>query len=98
MLMRAFAIYLMAVVCADAAIAAKIEVYFSPKGGCTDAVVSALDRATNSIFVQAYSFTSVPIAKALLNAKRRGIKVAVILDKSQRTENIPPQHLWRMKG
>ncbi len=36
--------------------------------------------------VQAYSFTSVPITKALLNAHKRGVKVEVILDKSQRTE------------
>jgi len=36
--------------------------------------------------VQAYSFTSAPIAKALLNAHKRGVKVEVILDKSQRKE------------
>ena len=38
------------------------------------------------MLVQAYSFTSAPIAKALLNAHKRGIKVEVILDKSQRTQ------------
>jgi phosphatidylserine/phosphatidylglycerophosphate/cardiolipin synthase-like enzyme len=36
--------------------------------------------------VQAYSFTSAPIAKALLNAHKRGVKVEVILDKSQRSQ------------
>ena len=36
--------------------------------------------------MQAYSFTSAPIAKALLNAHKRGIKVEVILDKSQRSQ------------
>jgi phosphatidylserine/phosphatidylglycerophosphate/cardiolipin synthase-like enzyme len=36
--------------------------------------------------VQAYSFTSAPIAKALLDAHKRGLRVEVILDKSQRTE------------
>jgi phosphatidylserine/phosphatidylglycerophosphate/cardiolipin synthase-like enzyme len=34
--------------------------------------------------VQAYSFTSTPIAQALLEAHKRGVKVEVILDKSQR--------------
>jgi len=63
-----------------------IRVYFSPKGGCTEAVVRELDRATNSVFVQAYSFTSAPIAEALVNAHKRGVKVEVIIDKSQRTE------------
>jgi phosphatidylserine/phosphatidylglycerophosphate/cardiolipin synthase-like enzyme len=62
------------------------EVYFSPRGGCTEAVVSALDHATNSVIVQAYSFTSAPIAKAVADAHRRRVQVAVILDKSQRTE------------
>ena len=60
--------------------------FFSPKGGCTQAVVSALDSAKKTILVQAYSFTSAPIAKALVEAKKRGVNVQVILDKSQRTE------------
>src|SRR6185436_15561204 len=61
-------------------------VYFSPRGGCTEAVVTTLARATNSVIVQAYSFTSAPIAKAVVEAHRRGVQVRVILDKSQRTE------------
>ena len=40
----------------------------------------------NHILVQAYSFTSTPIAKALLEAHKRGVKVEVILDKSQKSE------------
>ena len=62
------------------------EVYFSPNGGSTDAIIKELNQAKNTIVVQAYSFTSAPIAKALLNAHKRGVKVEVILDKSQRTE------------
>jgi phosphatidylserine/phosphatidylglycerophosphate/cardiolipin synthase-like enzyme len=63
-----------------------IQVYFSPKGGATEAVVNALNHATNRILVQAYSFTSAPIAQSLVEARRRGVNVAVILDESQRTE------------
>jgi phosphatidylserine/phosphatidylglycerophosphate/cardiolipin synthase-like enzyme len=63
-----------------------IEVWFSPKGGCTEAVVKELNAAKSSVLVQAYSFTSTPIAKALLEAHKRGVKVEVVLDKSQRTE------------
>jgi phosphatidylserine/phosphatidylglycerophosphate/cardiolipin synthase-like enzyme len=40
----------------------------------------------SEILVQAYSFTSTPIAKALVEAHKRGVKVEAILDKSQRTE------------
>ncbi len=64
---------------------ATLQVYFSPKGGCTDAIVRTLTDAKKTVLVQAYSFTSVPIAKALLAAKKRGVNVQVILDKSQRT-------------
>jgi phosphatidylserine/phosphatidylglycerophosphate/cardiolipin synthase-like enzyme len=66
--------------------AISMEVYFSPSGGCTEACVHEINNATESILVQAYSFTSKPIAKALVNAHNRGVKVAIILDKSQRTE------------
>lgn len=61
------------------------EVYFSPQGGATEAIVGAIDRAQRSIYLQAYSFTSAPIAKALLAAHKRGVKVEAILDKSNRT-------------
>jgi phosphatidylserine/phosphatidylglycerophosphate/cardiolipin synthase-like enzyme len=45
-----------------------------------------LNKAKSTILVQAYSFTSAPIVKALLNAHKRGVKVEVILDKSQKTQ------------
>jgi len=63
-----------------------IEVRFSPKGGCTEAVVREIDAAKSTILVQAYSFTSAPIAKALVDANKRGVDVQVVLDKSQRGE------------
>jgi phosphatidylserine/phosphatidylglycerophosphate/cardiolipin synthase-like enzyme len=63
-----------------------LEVYFSPHGGCTDAIIKELNKAKSTILVQAYSFTSAPIAKALLDAHKRGVKVEIILDKSQRTD------------
>ena len=63
-----------------------IQVFFSPKGGCTEAIVDSLRTATNAVLVQAYSFSSAPIAKALVDAHKRGVNVTVILDKSQRTE------------
>jgi phosphatidylserine/phosphatidylglycerophosphate/cardiolipin synthase-like enzyme len=75
-----------------------VQVYFSPNGGATDAVVNALDHATNSVLVQAYSFTSAPIAKALVDAHRRGVKVQVILDHSQRTEKYSEADFLRNSG
>lgn len=61
------------------------DVYFSPKGGCTKAIVSEINRAKSEILVQAYSFTSNKIVNALANAHTRGVSIQLILDKSQRT-------------
>ena len=77
---------LLSLLCALSVSAADIQVYFSPKGGCTEAVVRELGKAKTNVIVQAYSFTSAPIAKALVEAHKRGVHVQVILDKSQRKE------------
>lgn len=62
------------------------QVYFSPNGGCTEIIVEKIARARKEILVQAYSFTSAPIAQALSAAKGRKVSVKVILNKSQRAE------------
>lgn len=62
----------------------QMQVYFSPQGGCTEAIVNAISQAKSEVLVQAYSFTSVPIAKALVAAHKHGVQVQIILDSSQR--------------
>lgn len=64
----------------------KIQVCFTPGQNCTAEITEVIDTAKQSIFVQAYSFTSAPIAAHLIAAKKRGVKVNVILDKSQKTQ------------
>lgn len=61
------------------------QVRFSPHGGCLEFAKSFIDNARNYILVQGYSFTSELLAKALVEAHRRGVKVAILLDKSQPT-------------
>jgi phosphatidylserine/phosphatidylglycerophosphate/cardiolipin synthase-like enzyme len=63
-----------------------ISVYFSPHGGCTDAIVEAIAQAQKTLDVQAYSFTSAAIAEAVAQAHARGVKVRAVLDKSQKSE------------
>ena len=63
------------------------DVYFSPNGGATQAIVDAVGRAKSSVFVLAYSYTSKPIADAIIAAKLRGIDVRLIADDSQLTSN-----------
>lgn len=65
---------------------AQIEIGFSPGGSAEALILKVIGSAQKSIHVAAYSFTSKPIATALLNAHKRGIDVQVVVDKSQRTE------------
>jgi phosphatidylserine/phosphatidylglycerophosphate/cardiolipin synthase-like enzyme len=62
---------------------APIPVYFSPNGGCADAIIKEIDSAKSEVLVQAYYFTSAPIGKALIDAHKRAILVEIILDRSQ---------------
>jgi len=63
-----------------------IEVFYSPKGGCTEAVVREIGRARREVLIQAYSFTSKPIADALIQARTRGVSVEILLDRSNEQE------------
>lgn len=65
------------------AYSAEIEALcFTPGGQCTDVVVGAIAKAERQVLVQAYSFTSPEIVKALVDAKKRGVDVRAVLDKS----------------
>ena len=64
-----------------AAWSADVQVYFSPQGGCTAAIVAEINAAQSEILFQAYTFTSSPISRALEAAEARGVKVTAILDK-----------------
>ncbi|MFA4994311.1 MAG: phospholipase D family protein [Bdellovibrionales bacterium] len=59
------------------------EVAFSPGGGATDLIIKAISSAKKSIRVAAYSFTSRPIAKALVSAHQAGIDINVVVDHGQ---------------
>lgn len=64
---------------------AEIQVFFH-REGIARHITKAIRKVGSSIFVQEYSFTRPPIAKELVVAYKRGVKVFVILDTSQRTE------------
>jgi len=62
-----------------------VQIYFSPNGGCTDAIVDEISHAKSELLIQAYSFTSKEIAEAIIKAHKRGIDVEIILDKSNKS-------------
>ena len=55
-----------------------VEVAFSPSGGATELVVKVIGAAKQSIRVAAYAFTSRPIAKALVEARKLGVDVEIV--------------------
>jgi len=64
-----------------------ITPHFSPKGGCTDAIVNEINHARKEILVQAYSFTCPAIAAALIAARARGVKVLILLDRANEKDS-----------
>ncbi|VFP84641.1 PLD-like domain-containing protein (plasmid) [Candidatus Erwinia haradaeae] len=58
-----------------------IKIGFSPGDSARQTVLLAISEAKNSIDIAAYSFTSKPIALALLDAKNRGVHVRLVADK-----------------
>lgn len=59
---------------------ASYEAGFSPNKGALDLVLNAIRKARSSINMAAYGFTSKPISAALLEAHKRGVKVALVAD------------------
>jgi phosphatidylserine/phosphatidylglycerophosphate/cardiolipin synthase-like enzyme len=53
---------------------------FTPPEDCTALIRGEIASAGRQVLVQAYSFTSEPIAEALVAARRRGVEVRVLLD------------------
>src|SRR5260370_11532181 len=60
--------------------AASWQVFFSPQGGCTRAIVDAIGAARRQILVQAYEMASPQIKSALIAAHKRGVQVSAIFD------------------
>jgi phosphatidylserine/phosphatidylglycerophosphate/cardiolipin synthase-like enzyme len=73
-------------------------IYFSPKGGCQAALVKELQKARREVLVLAYSFTADPITYALVDAKKRGVHVDIVLDKSNELESYSDLHIFLEHG
>lgn len=57
-----------------------VEVAFSPGGRPESVLIGLIESARRTVHVQAYAFTSKPIAGALIAAHRRGVRVEVLAD------------------
>ena len=75
-----------------------IQAHFSPKGGCQDAILRELKAARGEILVLAYSFTAEPLALAMVEAKKQGVTVEIVLDKSNELERYSDLHILLEQG
>jgi phosphatidylserine/phosphatidylglycerophosphate/cardiolipin synthase-like enzyme len=75
-----------------------IQVLYSPKGGCQDAIVRELQKAHREILVMAYSFTADPITFGLVEAKKRGVTVDIQLDHSNEKESYSDLRIFMEHG
>lgn len=64
-----------------------VQALFSPWDDAEGALLKVIGKARRSIHVQAFVFTSRNIAKALEDAHRRGVRVEMLADAKQATEN-----------
>ena len=61
--------------------APSVNALFSPAGGIERQVVALIGSAVGSIEMAAYEFTNMYVEKAMLEAVKRGVKVALVLDR-----------------
>ena len=83
--MPRIAVVVLVLLVAWPASAADISSCFVPGEDCAAIVVAEIGAAKSEVLVQAYSFTSRPIARALADARRRGVDVRAILDRRETT-------------
>lgn len=64
------------------------DICFEPGGNCEQVIVREIMAARSQILVQAFSFTSRPIASALVAAHQRGVDVRLIVDADQYAQHM----------
>lgn len=74
------------IACQSPLTAMETQVYFSPNGGCQNAIIQEINKAEKTIDIAMYYFTSREIAQELVKKKNNGIKIRIVLDKSQETQ------------
>ena len=67
-------------------ISPKIDLCFTPPSNCANLITNLIDQAKNTIHMQAYGLTHPEIINSLIKANERGVKVRILLDRSNLTQ------------
>jgi len=66
-----------------APLASPVTAFFSPKGGIEQRILTGIGAAAETIEMAAYAFTNENIGVALIDAIKRGVKVSLVMDRSE---------------
>lgn len=58
-----------------------VQACFSPAGKCSSLIIREIQQAKKELLVAVYAFTSDELAAALVQAKKRGLSVQVVIDR-----------------
>ncbi|MDE2222505.1 MAG: phospholipase D family protein, partial [Candidatus Omnitrophica bacterium] len=68
-------------------LAQECQVYFSPNGGCVQAIVHEIRQATQTIDIAMYFLSSYKIARALAMAQEHHVLIRIVMDQHQEIES-----------
>jgi phosphatidylserine/phosphatidylglycerophosphate/cardiolipin synthase-like enzyme len=74
------------------------EVHFTPDGGIRRYVLGAIQGARQGIDVAVYQITSTELARALVAAKDRGVRVRILTDQEKAKTGGPAIRIFRAAG
>ena len=58
-----------------------VQACFSPQGKCSAHIIREIEKAQKELLIAVYAFTSDELAHAVVQAKKRGVSVQVVLDR-----------------
>lgn len=81
--MKRFVLTLTALTLLVYPVGAKPELYFSPEGGGREAILRQINLSRQTIDLAIFDFTAGPVALALAEAAKRGVRVRIVADRRQ---------------
>ncbi len=58
-----------------------VQACFSPQGKCSSYIIRELEQAKKEILIAIYAFTSDELANAIVQARKRGVSIQVVVDR-----------------
>ena len=75
-----------------------ITVCFNPGGGCLNSVAAEIAKARTELRIQAYSLNAKNVADAVVEARKSGVNVGIILDKGSNAAESNATYFFTMNG